>query len=152
MRYEFFKRHGTRYVRIAIGVDVVEREATEDDDALANSANAAEDQAEQELRDATAARVARENERERRRLADQQGERTRLDADKLAEIKSVPPATTPEREIQREVDPQLTPPVDAQADQQQLEIEFDKGLAQELDAREDKHGNGKKPKGQKSAD
>jgi hypothetical protein len=67
--YEFFDHNGIEYVRINVGLDVVEREATKADHEAADAANAAEKAAAEALEAATKERIEREN----ATLAAQQG-------------------------------------------------------------------------------
>jgi hypothetical protein len=59
--YEFFNHNGVEYVRINVGMDVVEREATKADHEAADAANAAEKAAADALEAATKERIDREN-------------------------------------------------------------------------------------------
>jgi len=71
MRYEFVDRNGVQFVRITLGADVIEREATERDHAEAAAATAAEDSLAAALAQETKERVERENANERRALGDE---------------------------------------------------------------------------------
>jgi hypothetical protein len=64
--YEFYDRGGVEYVRISVGIDVVERVATEADHEVADATNAGEKAAAEALEAATKERIERENANERR--------------------------------------------------------------------------------------
>ena len=62
MRYDFFDRDGVEHVRLYLGLDTLERVATKEDHAAAETAKANAAAAMQSVVDETVARVTRENE------------------------------------------------------------------------------------------
>ena len=115
MRYDFYDHDGVEYVRIGIGADLIDRPATKADHDVADVENAAEETQLKQLADATKERIERENENEKRTADQYASERVRLDKERHAK------------------DFGGKPPPGDEPTQQELEKEFDKGLAKELD-------------------